>query len=246
MKPILSAILATTLILSGCEIRSSAELAQQEEKITALQKENLELRQWAIQFEEKAVQQAEQERAVLVASSCDFLVPICPAALAEPGRELLKAGVLPNDNRLHRWLVSKAIAVICIPLLGLFLGYVGWHLWGGRAWREVGRAKAERDQAKNEAKATIHDATQQALNIIEQATKQEKDHIRRAEGELAELEQRIKDSQARLLTCNEDLQSIQEQIVTAEQTLQAVRAAEDEARKNLEMHQAARKALSAF
>ncbi|MEL4180375.1 hypothetical protein [Roseateles sp. PN1] len=246
MKLILPVIIVATLILSGCEIKSSAEIAQQEEKIATLQKENLELRQWAAQFEEKALKQAEQEKAVLLATSCDFLVPICPSALSKPGRELLTAGVLPNEKKLHYWLVGKAIAVIVFPLMGLLLGYFGWLLWGGRAWREVGLARAERDQAKNEATATILDATQQALNIIDRATTQEKDHIKRAEAELAELEWRIKDAQARLQTRNEDLQSIQEQIIDADQTLHAVQVAVDEARKNLEMHQAARKALGGF
>lgn len=166
-------VLVLVLMLAGCgDAERERELAA---RVAVLEQ---------ALAEQQGQRQAELEaaaRAASVAAACDWLVPTCPASIAEPGRAALAAGAAPADISL--WLLVAKLALLVLPV-GAAAGLSGW-LWSrasAPALAEAARARAllaelavRRDQAEAEV------ARAQAL------LRQRRGEVEQAQAELTEL-----------------------------------------------------------
>jgi len=177
-------VLVLVLVLTGCGDDE------------ALRAENARLREaLAAQQGQRQAELDALARAASVAAACDWLVPTCPASVADPGRRALAAGVSPGP--LGLWLVASKLAVLLLPLAAAVgMGGWVWVRWSRAALAEAEAARAllaELDARRARAEADI-----ERLRGVWTTRRAE---VEQAQAKLAELraeEQRLRDAVARL------------------------------------------------
>lgn len=244
MKNIILAFLPAVFILTGCDrfdIKGEEAKKKDYSHVEILQKYNAELIGRVSVLEEalsiQEAKRAEKETALLLAVSCDYVMPICPESIAGPGRILLSAGVLPNDRLLQMWIMWKAIGLLTSAVL-LFCGLrISWAAWSAaNISRKVASDRADSIRDKNEAANILASARSQARQVVEQATEQKEVEIQQAQTKFDKLRQATDDEQAKL-------DDLSENVSTAEEKLAEVLNAAKEAQLIQSRAEAASRAL---
>jgi predicted RNase H-like nuclease (RuvC/YqgF family) len=167
MRAILMVMLAVSALL-GCTDRELAESKEQVAQCSRVLAETRQEVQRLRAIEAKSIEALRlEERArtqVQTAVNCDWLVPVCPATVAGPGRELLKQGFVAMPTPAA--MLGKLLAVLILLLasaLGLFLA---WTYAATPALARVESAQETIEGAEREAAAALAKG-KQALDAIE-------------------------------------------------------------------------------
>lgn len=167
MRAILMVMLAVSALL-GCTDRELAESKEQVAQCSRVLAETRQEVQRLRAIEAKSIEALRlEERAraqVQTAVDCDWLLPVCPAGVAGPGRELLKQGfvVAPTPAAMMGKTMA-ALVIIFAAGLGIFLL---WEQFAKPALDRVESAQETIEGAERAAAAAL-DKGKHALDVIE-------------------------------------------------------------------------------
>lgn len=199
---------AVTLLLAGC----SDEAAEN----SRLRHEIAELRQHlATRTAERSAEIAYHNRQAAIAAGCDWVVPICPATIAEPGRRAQAAGYGGGDSSLFWGILLLKTLTAATGLGGLAITILlgsDWLLRPSRA--QTDKARKLVDQARADA-LRITTAAERELLAKSQA-------IHDAGEELAELLAEIEETQSELDRQKALLERKQQNLTAVEEARRAL------------------------
>ena len=210
-RRILSLALLGALMLGGCSderyVASLVRDAEHQRQLTTrcIAKNEQLVRMLEEQQGMRAAELAYLSGQATIAAACDFMLPLCPSSVAEPGRKAIADGI-GVDRSLTFW--AAVLAKLLVPV-GLLVCTSVAMRWGRLRLLEPARARQE------EARTLVETAQQRAQEAEERAVQAE---LRR---ELAE--EALAQTRGTLREAQEELMQLDEDIAQAKQKLEQMR-----------------------
>lgn len=208
-----------------------------EKEVIEQNRENLKLKTEVDQWKEKAEKLTERlsqkyldEEAVALATACDWLIPVCPTATVQAGRDLIAKGHAVPDDDLHALMLRKGGFLLMLASVFFLVTSAVWALLTRpslakrqQAVEDVRKATEMARTAQESADEIVGNARDEAKSIVFAA---QQNATKDAEKKLSEVQDEVAVQHKKLKALSMQLESLE---TAREEAKKATKDAQKEA-----------------
>lgn len=234
------ALLLTALLLAGCadsESERERKIAAQYEQKLAQERERVDTLASRLdtRYAERLAEIEYWDRQARIAAACDYLVPMCPNAVAAPGREAQAEGYSGGGAAFWMLVILKFV----VMALGAVATVAALSFSAFTVLASFNRILQPSRTALAEARRLVQTNDESLKQTQANAEQEAQEIVTHAELEAARIKAQTTTAQNELKTALQSLQQVKKD-------LGKTQAALDEARDELEKTKSARDLLSGF
>lgn len=217
-----------------------------EKEVIEQNRENLKLKTEVDQWKEKAEKLTERlsqkyldEEAVALATACDWLIPVCPTATVQSGRDLIAKGHAVPDADLHTLMMRKGGFLLMLASVFFLVTSAVWALLTRpslakrqQAVEDVQKASRATEMARTESDEMIRTAHEEAYQIMGEAREKANSFVSAAEkGAVKEARRQESELLKQVALKEEKLKVLETQIESLQAEHEEAKKAAKEAQK---------------